>query len=164
MITNERQYRITSAQLERIRKAITDYDIKAVAARMKSKALAKVELDAMRSEDEVLSAQLQEYETLRSGSVGILKASNLEELPTILIKARIAKGLSQRQLAELIGVREQQVQRYLFVSAISQSLTLAAKEILMARDLLHLDELSMGWMSLKKYMFNLQMDKCLFHQ
>lgn len=112
MITNERQYRITSAQLEKFRKAIDDFDIKSVIKQTKSKVLAKVELDALRSEYENLSMQLHEYETLKSGTVEILKASNLEELPSILIRARIAKGFSQRQLADAIGLKEQQIQRY----------------------------------------------------
>lgn len=112
MITNERQYRITSAQLEKFRKAIDDFNIQAVIKQTKSKVLAKAELDALRSEYENLSMQLHEYETLKSGTVEILKASNLEELPRILIRARIAKGLSQRQLAEAIGLKEQQIQRY----------------------------------------------------
>ena len=34
------------------------------------------------------------------------------DLPSILIKARIAQGLSQRDLAERVGVKEQQIQRY----------------------------------------------------
>jgi len=112
MITNERQYRITSAQLEKFRKAIDDFDIQGVIKQTKSKVLAKAELDALRSEYENLSIQLYEYETLKSGTVEILKASNLEELPSILIRARIARGLSQRQLAESIGLKEQQIQRY----------------------------------------------------
>jgi len=112
MITNERQYRITRAQLEKFRKAIDDFDIQAVIKQTKSKVLAKAELDALRSEYENLSMQLHEYEALKSGTVEILKASNLEELPKILIRARIAKGLSQRQLAEAIGLKEQQIQRY----------------------------------------------------
>jgi HTH-type transcriptional regulator/antitoxin HigA len=112
MITNERQYRITSAQLENLRKAVDDFDIKAVVRQTKSKVLAKAELDAMRSEYKNLSMQLHEYETLKSGTVEILKAPNLEELPKILIKARIAKGWSQRQLADAIGLKEQQIQRY----------------------------------------------------
>ena len=41
-----------------------------------------------------------------------MKASTLEDLPNILIRARIAKGFSQRQLAEAIGLKEQQIQRY----------------------------------------------------
>ncbi|MBA7687521.1 hypothetical protein ES703_95984 [subsurface metagenome] len=57
-------------------------------------------------------AQIKEYEDLKSGFVTGLKATSLEELPTALIKARIAKGLSQRQLANALGVKEQQIQRY----------------------------------------------------
>jgi len=112
MITNERQYRITSSQVEKLKTAIDDFDIKSVIKQTKSKVLAKVELDALRSEYENLSMQLHEYETLKSGTVEILKASSLEELPSILIRARIAKGLSQRQLADAIGLKEQQIQRY----------------------------------------------------
>lgn len=112
MITNERQYRITSAQLEKLKTAIDTFEIKAATERTKSKILAKAELEALRSEYENLSMQLLEYETLKSGTVEILKASNLEEVPSILIRARIAKGFSQRQLAEAIGLKEQQIQRY----------------------------------------------------
>ena len=112
MITNERQYRITSAQLEKLKTAIGNFDIKAATKRIKSKILAKAEIEALRSEYENLSMQLHEYETLRSGTIEVLKASTLEELPNILIRARITRGLSQRQLAEAIGLKEQQIQRY----------------------------------------------------
>jgi HTH-type transcriptional regulator/antitoxin HigA len=112
MITNERQYRITKAQIERFKASIGAFDIKAAAERTKSKVLAKAELAALNSEYEVLSLQLHEYEALKSGTVEVLKASTLEELPTILIRARIAKGLSQRQLAEAMDLKEQQIQRY----------------------------------------------------
>ncbi|HUV62350.1 MAG TPA: XRE family transcriptional regulator [Sedimentisphaerales bacterium] len=112
MITNERQYRITKAQIEKFKAAIGDFDSKVATERTKSKILAEAELAALNSEYEVLSLQLHEYETLKSGTIERLKASTLEELPTILIRARIAKGLSQRQLAEAMGLREQQIQRY----------------------------------------------------
>jgi len=112
MITNERQYRITSTQLEKLKMAINAFDIKAAIERTKSKILARAELDALRSECENLILQLQEYETLKSGSVEILKVSTLHELPTILIKARIVKGWSQRQLADALDLKEQQIQRY----------------------------------------------------
>jgi HTH-type transcriptional regulator/antitoxin HigA len=112
MITNERQYRITSKQIEKLKKTIDTFDLKAATMWAKSKILAKAELDALRSEYENLSTQLNEYESLKSGTVDILKASSLKELPLILIKARIAKGLSQRQLADAIGSKEQMIQRY----------------------------------------------------
>lgn len=112
MITNERQYRITNAQLVKLKTAIGNFDFKEATKRIKSKILAKAEIEALRSEYENLSMQLHEYETLKSGTIEILKASNLEELPSILIRARIVKGLSQRQLADAIGLKEQQIQRY----------------------------------------------------
>ena len=112
MITNERQYRITSAQLVKLKTAIGNFDFKEATKRIKSKILAKAEIEALRSEYENLSMQIHKYETLKSGTVEILKASNLEELPSILIRARIAKGFSQRQLADAIGLKEQQIQRY----------------------------------------------------
>lgn len=112
MITNERQYRITRSQLERLRGAVDSFDVKEAARRASSVVLAKAELAALQSELENLSGQIQEYETLKSGSVEVLKACSLEGLPRILIRARIARGLSQRQLAETLGLKEQQIQRY----------------------------------------------------
>lgn len=112
MITNERQYHITGTQLEKLKQAIDSFDIRAATERTKSSVLAQAEMAALHSELENLSQQVREYETLKSGTVEILKASTLEELPRILIRARIAKGLSQRQLAEALGLKEQQIQRY----------------------------------------------------
>ena len=112
MITNERQYRISRTQLSRLREAVEAFDLQETAARVGSDVLAKAELQALRSEEEVLSEQIREYEALKSGAVTVLKAATLEELPSILIRARIAQGLSQRELAQILGVKEQQVQRY----------------------------------------------------
>jgi len=75
-------------------------------------AIAKAQLDALRSESEILAEQLAEYEALKSGAVEHFKTDSLSELPGVLVKARIAKGLSQRQLAERLGLKEQQIQRY----------------------------------------------------
>jgi len=112
MITNERQYRISKAQLEKIKESMDSFDLKKAVEMSKSKRLANAELDALKSEIENLIVQITEYETLKSGSIEILKASDLEELPKILIRARIVKDLTQRELAELLGLKEQQIQRY----------------------------------------------------
>ncbi len=112
MITNERQYRITKAQESRFRKAVDGFAIDEATKRIGSSVLAKAELDALKSEVEVLSEQLREYDDLKSGAVTILRAENLDELPSILIRARIARGLSQRQRADKLNLTEQQIQRY----------------------------------------------------
>ncbi len=112
MITNERQYRITRSQLVEFKKAADAFDIKETIRKGIPVQIAKAELDALQSEIENLTLQVRDYESLKTGEVEILKASTLAELPQILIRARIAKGLSQLKLAEMLGLKEQQIQRY----------------------------------------------------
>lgn len=112
MITNDRQYRITKTQLSKVKKALRDFDFKEAEKRIGSTILAKAEQDALSSEKEDLTSQINEYEALRSGKVDKFEPTDLSELPSILIRARIAQGLSQRKLADLLGLKEQQVQRY----------------------------------------------------
>lgn len=59
-----------------------------------------------------LDAQLRDYEALRAGQVAVVRADSLAELPDALVRARIGSGLTQRELAERLGLKEQQVQRY----------------------------------------------------
>lgn len=112
MITNERQYKITKQQILKLNHALKDFNSKEVEQRVGSKILADAELNALKSEVEILSDQLKEYELLRSGKKTRFEAANLGDLPRILISARIAQGLTQRVLAERIGLKEQQIQRY----------------------------------------------------
>lgn len=112
MITNERQYKITKTQLSNFFDAIRNFDLEEVTTRIGSAVLAKAERDALESEAKELEAQVNEYELLKSGTVKVLKAESLQELPRILIQARISRGLSQKELAGKMGVKEQQIQRY----------------------------------------------------
>jgi HTH-type transcriptional regulator / antitoxin HigA len=112
MITNERQYKITKAALDRLDESIKAFDLQKAHATAGSKTLAKAHLDALASERQVLADQLREYEVLKSGIIADFTAGSLNELPALLVKARIAKGMSQRGLAERVGVKEQQIQRY----------------------------------------------------
>lgn len=107
MITNEVQYRATKAHLAKFEEAAGNL----VANHERSK-LAQLELDAVRAQAEDLRSEIAEYELLRSGTVSSFDASSLSELATLLVKARIARGWTQRQLADAMGVAEQQMQRY----------------------------------------------------
>ena len=55
----------------------------------------------------------------------------VNELATVLIKARVAQGLSQRDLAERLGLKEQQIQRYEATDYASASLA-RIKEVVSA--------------------------------
>ena len=110
MITNEVQYRATKAHLAQFEEALANLEAKARVG--KRSRLAQLEIDAVCSQSDDLRAELDEYESLRSGTVSTLEASSLGDLATLLVKARIARGWTQRRLADAIGIAEQQVQRY----------------------------------------------------
>ena len=64
---------------------------------------------------DTLKQEIVEYETLTVhdyGSPIVLKLDNIDYLPQILIKARIAANLSQKELGDLAGLTEQQVKEY----------------------------------------------------
>lgn len=112
MITNERQFRISNSELEKLRIALDSFDFQEATKRTGSPILAKAERDALKSQIEDITEQINEFSALRSGAVRVLKTSSISELPMLLIKVRIAQGLSQRELAQKLGLKEQQIQRY----------------------------------------------------
>jgi len=112
MITNERQYKISRQQLSKFQKAIENYSNGDAERRLGSEILARAEMDALQSEYNILSDQISEYEALRSGVIKRFEATNLDELPGIFIRSRIAQQLTQRELGDIVGVKEQQIQRY----------------------------------------------------
>jgi HTH-type transcriptional regulator / antitoxin HigA len=74
--------------------------------------LRAIEIAAAESQAESLRSEVAEYERLRSGVVDSITASSLLGISDLLIKARIARGWSQTQLAGALGIAVQQVQRY----------------------------------------------------
>ena len=111
MITNERQYRITKAQLKRFEDDLATQDARPPSADVDPR-LHQAMRDALASEADELRAQLAHYEQLRDGTITGRDLDSLRELPTALIEARIAAKLTQRALADRLGIAEQQVQRW----------------------------------------------------
>lgn len=109
MIANERQYRITKAEANKFEQALGRLD---VVEAHRSAAMRHVMREAIESQLDELREQLADYEALRSGRVAVLEVEGLRDLPEALIRARIAAHLSQKELAQRMGLREQQVQRY----------------------------------------------------
>ena len=60
----------------------------------------------------ILRQELREYEDLKAGRFAFEKLEGISELPKLLICARIASGLTQRDLAGRLELKEQQIQRY----------------------------------------------------
>jgi DNA-binding XRE family transcriptional regulator len=107
MITNERQYAMTRAAAARFAQALAELDRRPAP----SPAQRDLERSAMQAQLADLGAELAQYEALRDGGVDTLLIQSLVDVPRALICARVAAGLTQKQLAERLGVREQQVQQ-----------------------------------------------------
>jgi ribosome-binding protein aMBF1 (putative translation factor) len=112
MIKNERQYRITKAQIDKFARALEQLAEHSDSSQQVHPILQKAQADALQSQFTELRRQIEEYEALKSGQRAVLEIESLEELPLALIKARIAAGLSQKDLAEQLELKEQQIQRY----------------------------------------------------
>jgi DNA-binding transcriptional regulator YiaG len=111
VITNERQYRITKAQLKRFEDDLAAHDVRPASPGVGRRVHAAMR-DGLASEADELRAQLEHYEQLRNGTITGRDLESLRELPTALIEARIAAKMTQRALADRLGVAEQQVQRW----------------------------------------------------
>ena len=72
----------------------------------------KAEINALKSQIAELRADIKNYQTLKRGEITVAKSVSLEELPSVLVQARIISGLSQNDLARALGTKPQQVQRY----------------------------------------------------
>lgn len=108
MIRNETEYkeaveRISeeAARLKEQRAQLVTMDL--------SKEEIKRALDPVRSFHEQLKEEVESYERLKRGEFEELR--NFEGLGRLLIALRIAQGVSQRELAERLGVHESQVSR-----------------------------------------------------
>lgn len=112
LITNEVLYRATKAHLQQFEEALANLEAGSCAG--KRTKLAQLKFEAVRSQAADLRDELDEYDRLRSGEVSTFEAFSLAlaDVATLLVKARIARGWTQRRLAETLGFAEQQVQRY----------------------------------------------------
>jgi DNA-binding Xre family transcriptional regulator len=66
----------------------------------------------MQSQLESLQRELTEFSDLKAGHIPSPDLGYISVIPRDLIRARIASGLSQKELAERLGMAEQQIQRY----------------------------------------------------
>lgn len=108
MIYSDKQYGVSGAHLAKLQVAL-----KAAQARTSHQEwLKQAEIDGLKSQIADIEAELAEYDLLKSGQVSFSKTYALQQLPRVLVQARIASGMSQTDLAEKLGMKPQQVQRY----------------------------------------------------
>jgi ribosome-binding protein aMBF1 (putative translation factor) len=111
MIANARQYVITKAAADKFRRAI-EATTAAPLAPGQRKAARAAELASLADQLNVLEAQLRQYDAMADRKVEGPLTGHLSDLGTLLVQARIARGLTQRELGDQLGMKMQQVQRY----------------------------------------------------
>jgi HTH-type transcriptional regulator/antitoxin HigA len=109
MITNEKQYRSTKASIGKLEGAVAALE---APTDNFPEVFIKAQRSALRSQIDELEEEVRFYEDLRAGKISAFSAESLHDLPDILIQARIARGMSQKDLGDFLGVAEQQIQRY----------------------------------------------------
>lgn len=109
MIKNDFQYRITKTQLKRLEDSHAQVE---AASNGYEPLMRELQADAHQSLIHELRRNLREYDALRAGKRTRFKCDSLDKLPETLIKARIAQGLTHQQLADLLNIKVQQLQRY----------------------------------------------------
>jgi len=110
MIKNERQYRITQARAEEFRRGIAQLE-QEHSSKLHPK-LQHAQSDALRSQLQTLERELREYDELKSGRQKTLTYGSFDDLPKALVQARIARGWTQKDLADRLGLDEQKIQDY----------------------------------------------------
>jgi DNA-binding Xre family transcriptional regulator len=110
MIQNEREYAATKKQLTMLTESLAEAQSKPNPAQ--PEITRQGGLNGIRFLMAELEAEIGEYEKLRDGQVSALPLSSmLEELPSALVRARIARGWTHRDLARALRITEQQVQK-----------------------------------------------------
>jgi len=123
MIKNERQYKFTKAQVERFERTLAELRSRRPEETDLHPLVARAQEDAVSGQIVDLKEELQVYESMKAGAFSLERLEVVSELSNMLIGARIAQGISQKELAERIGLKEQQIQRYEATDYASASLS-----------------------------------------
>lgn len=112
MIYSDKQYAISEKQLGNLRDSLAAARPESVDSTGEQGWIRDAQAAAIKSQIATLEAELSHYDLLKSGEITFSKTHSLESLPSVLVQARIAAGLSQTDLAERLGMKPQQIQRY----------------------------------------------------
>lgn len=112
MITNDRQFKITKSQIVNFQRSLEDMIKNPPNSPDIHPLIVEASRNAIEAQLKELIVEIEEYQALKEGRIVITEVKDLNQLPLILIKARIANGLTQLDLARQLDMKEQQIQKY----------------------------------------------------
>jgi DNA-binding XRE family transcriptional regulator len=107
MIKNEKQYKITKKRLAEVEQIIAAKQPLAKPNSIQEGAIGSLVLLKNNLKEEI-----KQYESLKTKGIPLRRSVSVMQLPNILIQYKIAKGFTQKQYSEILGIKEQQLQRY----------------------------------------------------
>jgi len=110
MIKNDWQLRVTQKRVKDFEDSL--FELERLPASAAQPWLRAAQRESLESELKILRGQIKEYELLKAGKIALPGAEVIQQVPDVLIKTRISKGLNQEDLAAKLGVSKQCVQQY----------------------------------------------------
>ncbi|MGF1473049.1 MAG: helix-turn-helix domain-containing protein [Rubrobacteraceae bacterium] len=110
MIRNDKEYRHSKERLSEL-----EMELQRLLLGRRSdeqEPVASAVIDALRMQIENIEEEISEYEDLKEGRLLSFITDDLDSFGELITKARIARGLTQAELGELLGMTQQQVARY----------------------------------------------------
>jgi len=114
MIKNEKEYKFTQELIEKFAISIAAMERDEI-RRIKDPEGWDLIRGSLQCRLDQLKVEVAEYQSLTSHDLYtpiVLKLDDLDDLPQILIKARMAAKLSQQELANLAGLSKEQIEVY----------------------------------------------------
>ncbi len=108
MITNEKQYKISKRKFNELNEHL-DKTKKEVEKNPLRNQLILASLNSSKNE---IENDILLYESLKKSKECILKERLISELPSVITEYKIVSGLTQKEFSEILGLKEQQLQRY----------------------------------------------------
>jgi HTH-type transcriptional regulator/antitoxin HigA len=106
MIKSDAQRDRTAAQIEGSRRALANAEVEKPGKRS---AAVRGSYEGMIRQ---LEDELREYDQMKSGELKLPHFERLDRIAPSIVKIRIAKGVSQTELARRLGVSKQVISRY----------------------------------------------------
>lgn len=110
MIKNEKQYKIAKSHLE---KWLKNQQVANVVQAGAPEWILNEQKLAVNEQVRQLQAEIKEYEDTVSGGIQALPDPRMvDDIPTLLIRWRIARKFTQKELAQYAGIHENLLQKY----------------------------------------------------
>jgi ribosome-binding protein aMBF1 (putative translation factor) len=107
VIKNDKQLATTRTQLDLLARRR-----KQLESGGKKDLLVRAQIDALASDMNKLESEITEYQAIRRGKYDLASIAAVVDIGKRLVQARIAANLTQHQLAQMLGQKDQQIQRY----------------------------------------------------